>query len=560
MKDEQLFLDICDKIYYEAANEIKDDKETKDSEKITKKKEKVDAHFKTYLKPFLDIEDYDAFITCFDILLNRIALGLYELIKQVHELSDLPHCINLLPHAQEDIVNYLDLCMELSVDIFGMKAFIEDYANQIVKLSRQYFKRYRAIKCPVGFNECLESIKEACLSAILPKQDDPFWRKRYYNSNDEVEWWERNGSLNQNSDRFLEKVLLMYALRDRKKISKYIKSEISIKRYDKAQKFIVENSINLPDFYVLTWLLMYYYEEVDETERKRRNDEECKNELKKILLHIPNLYIDILKRFKKYPSSDRIGEYDFGIPRESKNDNGTEGKLKLSEDERLHIPFEYMFPSFIIGEELPQLDEHWLFPREQPYIVRKCKSQKRKRKIVGNFIHPMMLLRLPFVNIKIRADIRYLIENLTLEATLDFYTHMERGELTFPELLNKLLDTNNITPAKFLLENNISSTTFYRYKNYEYKSKPMKINVHKIAIGLKLDVKYAEFFYATAGYHLSKTDPLDKIVRSVLGNHAKCSIIVADEKIMEYNKKYTKKSDNCKKLPYLTCKNDELEP
>lgn len=59
----------------------------------------------------------------------------------------------------------------------------------------------------------------------------------------------------------------------------------------------------------------------------------------------------------------------------------------------------------------------------------------------------------------------------------------------------------------------VSKSTFSKIMNFSLDYKPSKSTVAAFAIGLGLDIREAQKFYHSAGYHLGMTDLADRIVR-----------------------------------------------
>lgn len=360
---------------------------------------------------FLDIKDYDAFITCFDILMNRMTKYCFEKIQEHYELYSYPHAM-----PEKD---YIELCKDIEPNWKRATDFFKKYSKELIEQTEDYYHNKRT---PQGFIECLKCINYAGLAANFWGKEDPFWRENPNNSDRKVERWAINDSPEPNSARFLEKVLRLYPLIKNVDIKDYVKTKTGIYKtlYNAGREFVSKNRISLPYYYILAWrieqIAIYRSEnpKISIYDKDVHSDE--KEEIKQVVMGLPSLYTDILKGVTKYPSKDRY-EVTQIINRKT---NTLLCEIEEIDRGKLYIPFENMLPSFRLDNGMSHINEHFFHSRL--YKINEPHDNNKK------YIHPYILMDLPFTKIEIMDDICVIIDYFKKMASEESCNRIKDGK------------------------------------------------------------------------------------------------------------------------------------
>lgn len=437
-----------------------------------------------YLLKLIKEKDYDTFVFMFVIWLNKhIEYKLDEKCAEMqYDKLDERMKSSEMADKMESILEWQLILRE---ELYKKVELFIDEATKLMVDNR--------LQIPNGFTECLSIIgRNLSYSATL------------YNEKFERDW---------------DVFSVMLAVEYPGYAKEHIKKEYQ-EKYLKANKFIKENSIFIPKFYILCWDL---YKTAD---RRKYNSDECEHNYKRmsdILSVLPEIYRLILSGNRLMPSKER------------KKDEGVISFI-------LDVPFYRFFPTFVKEEKKYSYWDNYKF-----------KDGNKKR-----VCHPMHQVILPCTYIFTRTDIDLYLESAyrqvefqkikkmidvyesgvkgstekTIEGVVDFGNTVipdkdklldklsKRSRKTM-ELLNSLLDKENRNYEKEVrakmmavgFSRKLYYDLFSYYKGSGNVSMPDKDTIIALACSMELGIDDVNNLLISAGYVLSPAMERDIIIK-----------------------------------------------
>ena len=285
MKDEQLFINLCDVLLNQAL-----------------KKEVI---FNEYLLPFLENEDFDAFITMYALVLNKFIKSDMDQFRNEHNLYQLPMRLkrDIAEEYSKTVASWLSVSRERWAK----------YANCFIQLTEEFYNQNESL--PTGMKECMECVRSAFVFSAS-RNDEEFERNWY-------------------------QISTMFAVGYRHHIKEQMIKEEYVERYKLANQFVETNGVFLPYVYVLVWDIFKIG--TRKSNRDNKDYQDNRERIKENILRLPKFYRDLICVVEFYPEEPRERVIASG--------KGKDGTLIPIATTYESVPFYDYLPCFIQKKE-----------------------------------------------------------------------------------------------------------------------------------------------------------------------------------------------------------------
>ncbi len=312
--------------------------------------EECEKLFKTYLKEYLLTKDYDALVTLYGLYLNReIRIRICEYRRQ-HNVEALPEHLS----SREGI----KLCNEVREWQKCKKDELLNLADQAIGVIRDFYQEQHK-EMPEGIIECLTYTGHSWIYSAMMTH----------------EAFERDWDV----------ISTMFALAYEPHIQiQMIRSEF-VNDYKAANRFIRENKIYLPYYYVAVWDIWK-----TGVNYKDKRYEYNRSRLKQIVRGLPGFYRELLSGSYFYPTKERVRTIASGI--------GENGEVVPIVTQLAEVPFYRYLPTFV---------------RNKPAF------ENDRNGLRNEFFHPRQMLEVPCTNLFTRLDVELYLNNLYKEIEME---------------------------------------------------------------------------------------------------------------------------------------------